>query len=448
MLLASFALLLGLSPHLQEQPRQEERKRLLHLVSISHPERREKQLAILLKAFPGDSLVWEARVRRLPRPLLPLPDLQGGKIHRRKVEVFLGKKEGMTEREVLVYPPRNYDSKNKYPLLLAMHGSGGNAQNQVLQWRGLADRFQFIVVAGTGKGTERGYGFSDAERQAELSTLRYALIHLPIDSNRIFLGGTSRGGHLSWDLGLRFPDRWAGIAPMIGGPRLTTRFGQNNLRLLDNLWGVPILDLQGLKDDPGLLWNLRYAFETFRRNQAPNKIFFTFPQLGHRYDMSKAPWKAFFSSGLRNPLPQRILFRCSRRDQARSFWFRATRLDPRKVQDSVGIAISPRKWKRMNLEAKRVLFAKKALERTAKIEASWKRVHNNPQFRIRTRGVTHFELLLPKKLLPSDPKHKLLVHWNSSKKRLQGVLSARRFLLDWLERLDLETAPLLVLKWR
>ncbi len=329
-----------------------------------------------------------------------------------------------------------------------MHGSGGKAQNQIQQWSGWADRNQLILVASTGKNAGEGYGFSERERQAELSTLRIALLHFPIDLNRVFLGGTSRGGHLSWDLALRYPDRWAGVAPMIGGPRLTTRGGQNNLRLLDNLWGIPILDLQGLRDDPGLLWNLRYAFDYFHKKKAPNKQFLTFPLLGHSYDMSKAPWDSFFSKRRLSPCPEHLLFRCARLAHSRSFWFQATKLDEKKIQDSVGIAISPNKWKRMSLEAKRRLFAKKALERTAQVEAEWKKVHGNPQFTLKTKGIKNFELLLPRTLLPPDPGHRILVRWNHSRKRLRGDLNAERFLLDWLHRLDLETAPLLILKWR
>ncbi len=450
MIFFSFILLLplqGTSPT-PSKAKPPELQDLLSIAPIMDPQIREKKVEDLLKKTKGDSLVWMKKVQQLPYPLFPFSEAKAGTIQTQLAKLFLGKKKGVQQRELLVYFPKTFQSKRTYPLLLAMHGSGGKALNQIQQWRGFADRNQFLLVASTGKDTGRGYGFSESERQAELSTLRFALLHLRVDPNRIFLGGTSRGGHLSWDLGLRYPDRWAGIAPMIGGPRLTTRLGQNNLRLLDNLFQTPILDLQGLQDDPGLLWNLRYAFTYFQKQKAPNKQFVTFPKLGHSYDMSQAPWRAFFSSGKRNPLPPHLLFRCVHLAHGRFFWMKVIQLDSKKVQDAVGIAIPPQKWKRMPLENKRKLFAKTALRRTALIRADWKKVKGNPQFTIKTKGVKNFELLLPKKLLPPDPKHAILVRWNHARKRLKGDLSAKRFLLDWLDRLDPETAPLLVLKWR
>ncbi len=436
------------SSSLDSQTYAPESKELLSLAPIMDPQAREKKVMALLSKFHGTSLDWEKKVRQLPHPLLPFSHVKAGSIRAQKTVLFMGKKKGVKQRELLIYVPKTFQKGRVYPLLLAMHGSGGNAGQQIQQWRGYADRNQLLLVASTGKDTAQGYGFSESERQAELSTLRFALLHLPIDPNRIFLGGTSRGGHLSWDLGLRYPDRWAGIAPMIGGPRLTTRLGQNNLRLLDNLLQTPILDLQGLKDDPGLIWNLRYAFAYFKRLKAPHKQFLTFPLLGHSYDMSQAPWKSFFSSGKRNPFPNHLQFRCVQLAHARSFWVKATKLDPKKVQNAVGIAIPPQKWNRMPLEEKRKLFAKTALKRTAILEANWKKVKGNPQFKIKTKGIKNFELLLPKPLLPPDPNHRILVRWNHSRKRLHGDLNAKRFLLDWLDRLDLETAPLLILKWR
>jgi len=42
----------------------------------------------------------------------------------------------------------------------------------------------------------------------------------------------SRGGHLTWDVSLRRPDRFAAIAPFIGCPRFNLVRGQNNMRFL------------------------------------------------------------------------------------------------------------------------------------------------------------------------------------------------------------------------
>jgi predicted peptidase len=43
-------------------------------------------------------------------------------------------------------------------------------------------------------------------------TTRYA-----VDTNRIYLTGLSMGGYGTWKLGLRYPERFAAIAPICGG---------------------------------------------------------------------------------------------------------------------------------------------------------------------------------------------------------------------------------------
>ena len=48
---------------------------------------------------------------------------------------------------------------------------------------------------------------------------------------------------------------------MIGGPYWDVRAGRANLRYLENLVHVPLRGLQGAKDQEGLVWNVRYAFE-------------------------------------------------------------------------------------------------------------------------------------------------------------------------------------------
>src|SRR6185436_12932681 len=105
-----------------------------------------------------------------------------------------------------------------------------------------------------------GYAFSLRERDAALGAVRFAQANFAIDPNRIYATGISRGGHLTWDVALRRPDRFAALVPLIGCPRYQLVRGQNNLRFVENLVNVPIRDLQGSKDDPGVLQNLHEAF--------------------------------------------------------------------------------------------------------------------------------------------------------------------------------------------
>ncbi|HZU98074.1 MAG TPA: alpha/beta hydrolase-fold protein [Planctomycetota bacterium] len=56
----------------------------------------------------------------------------------------------------------------------------------------------------------------DSTRSFPMEALRWAKRRFPIDTDRVFLSGYSMGGHGTWNIGLRFPDRFAGIAPCAG----------------------------------------------------------------------------------------------------------------------------------------------------------------------------------------------------------------------------------------
>ena len=74
-----------------------------------------------------------------------------------------------------------------------------------LPWHELVDADAVFFVAG------------------DVDALRWARRTANIDEDAIFLGGASRGGHLTWDVALRWPDVYAGLVPCIGGPRRRCR---------------------------------------------------------------------------------------------------------------------------------------------------------------------------------------------------------------------------------
>ena len=106
-------------------------------------------------------------------------------------------------------------------------------------------------------GANDGYRFSARERDAAFAALRWALrwprrlcnfdvsclpggaeVTGPLPS--LFAAGILRDGHLAWNLALRFPDRGAAIAPLIGAPRLGTAEGGTNMVYLDDIVRLPI----------------------------------------------------------------------------------------------------------------------------------------------------------------------------------------------------------------
>jgi poly(3-hydroxybutyrate) depolymerase len=244
-------------------------------------------------------------------------------------------KDAGKEMEYALFVPSGYDKGRKTPLIVALHGLGGNPQ-QMIRARGLTDqaeKYGYIVVApmgynssgwygargpgagfgapgrgagggfGTPPGTvlsprvqenlkltdeqkkkveelqkgvdagirkilteeqnkqlkglkeNAGRGFAggfgggqDAPKNlGELSekdvmnVLELVRKEFHIDDKRIYLIGHSMGGGGTWHLGTKYPDVWAGLAPIA-----PAAFGQPTG--LDKLKNIPVIVVQGDRD--------------------------------------------------------------------------------------------------------------------------------------------------------------------------------------------------------
>ena len=147
-----------------------------------------------------------------------------------------------------LYVPRSYDAARKAPLVVALHGYGGD-QNYFFTalptLPDLLERHGFILVAPMGLAKDGWYGAplsipgnaprssgtpaptplrtpeeetryralseADVLRVIELVRAEYS-----VDADRIYLMGHSMGGFGTWWLGQKHADLWAAIAPMSG----------------------------------------------------------------------------------------------------------------------------------------------------------------------------------------------------------------------------------------
>jgi pimeloyl-ACP methyl ester carboxylesterase len=129
-----------------------------------------------------------------------------------------------------LYVPKTYDPKKPYPLLVSLHGA---TSNHILNRRrvfGLGNRpgesdyeairnedvpfpdVDFIVLSPYGRGEVAGYnGIAEADVLRAMDDVERAY---NVDRDRVYLTGLSMGGGGTWHLGLRYPDRFAAIAPV------------------------------------------------------------------------------------------------------------------------------------------------------------------------------------------------------------------------------------------
>ena len=122
--------------------------------------------------------------------------------------------------DYLLYLPKGYDAKDAkhWPLMLFLHGAGerGSELKKVAVHgppKLVKNRkdFPFILVSPQCPANER---WSD---ETLLALLDQVIEKHKVDTNRVYLTGLSMGGYGSWSLGLKYPERFAAIAPVCGG---------------------------------------------------------------------------------------------------------------------------------------------------------------------------------------------------------------------------------------
>ncbi len=120
--------------------------------------------------------------------------------------------------DYLLFLPKQYDTRGKWPLILFLHGSGERGSNvNDVKRHGVAKivenqpEFPFIVVS---PQCPRGQHWSVPLLNTLLDE---AIAAYNVNLERIYLTGLSMGGYGTWRLAAAQPDRFAAIAPVCGG---------------------------------------------------------------------------------------------------------------------------------------------------------------------------------------------------------------------------------------
>src|SRR5581483_4675274 len=119
------------------------------------------------------------------------------------------------------YVPRGYDGRTKVPVVFDFHGYGSSAAQQMVygDFKPLADRDTFLVVAPDGQGGSRHFNLTgEAGLQDDVAMVGALLDHVEatfcVDTNRVYATGMSDGGAMSSVLACKSADRFAAFAPV------------------------------------------------------------------------------------------------------------------------------------------------------------------------------------------------------------------------------------------
>lgn len=119
-----------------------------------------------------------------------------------------------------LYVPPSYKGDKPNPLVVALHGMGGDEnsmfdgyKSRMLQDQ--ADKYGWLLVAPKGRDSASMYrGMAEQDVLDVIAQVRSAC---NVDANRIYATGHSMGGFGSWSIAISRPDLFAALAPVAGG---------------------------------------------------------------------------------------------------------------------------------------------------------------------------------------------------------------------------------------
>ncbi|MCP5556219.1 MAG: dienelactone hydrolase family protein [Verrucomicrobiaceae bacterium] len=139
------------------------------------------------------------------------------------------------------------DGKERYPLVIWLHGSGQSGDDNKSQMGGAtkvftseanqAERPCFMIAP---QCPDANIGWKDGVAMNLVALIADMCDYLPIDESRIYLTGSSMGGSGSWYLAAKFPKIFAAVVPLCGG---------GDPKNAEVLKGIPIWCFHGDKDD-------------------------------------------------------------------------------------------------------------------------------------------------------------------------------------------------------
>ncbi|MCX6559447.1 MAG: hypothetical protein NTZ26_02925 [Candidatus Aminicenantes bacterium] len=267
--------------------------------------------------FQGD----EESLRDLLRFLKPANDAVGG-----CYRYYLPGEPTDFRHPYYVSLPEDYDPAETYPMIvyLGMGDGRGDLAFQAiyngLRAAGALSHFILLVPQADGKWWDK-----DVEPVVN-RVLTAALKTLSVDTNQVFLAGSSNGGMGTIYFGTRLPDRFAGLAANMGYPVVDRRFLEQpqNLEVLKNLTNARVFLSHGAQDDQVTPEGDRRTADILRQadGQVTQRVM---PGRKHNIDIREviAEILDVFASGRRNAYPRRIDFVLADAAYPRCFWIEA-----------------------------------------------------------------------------------------------------------------------------
>jgi predicted esterase len=288
----------------------------------------------------------------------PVKEAAAGEVKERLKDAFGG------ETDLWIIVPPKYDKAKPAGVFLVLHGLGGSGEQLKELWRTYAAANNAIVAAPSAQkepegarnedsfsapigGKELLHWWSYREGSFPLAALAALKRRFAIDENRVVLTGYSMGGFGTWNIGLRYPDRFAALIPYAGGLSRTEYLGlrvDERLRKIHlNSFNLPVYFVHGDADK-----TVPVEFDRESRNQL-QKLGYSFeykeiPKGGHVLNVREGgevmtAIQKWIKDKVRKPHPRDVKHHALGDYCARSYWVKveefADKAKPAEVRAAV-----------------------------------------------------------------------------------------------------------------
>lgn len=108
------------------------------------------------------------------------------------------------QRDGLIYVPKSYQPNRLYPLIVTLHGAGGNGQSGLVPLLNLADENEYILLAPESRSLTWDMIRTDYGPDVEYidEALEFVFERYGIQSNQIAISGFSDGASYALSLGI------------------------------------------------------------------------------------------------------------------------------------------------------------------------------------------------------------------------------------------------------
>jgi len=243
---------------------------------------------------------------------------------------------GFTDMLYMIHVPPDYSGDQEFPLILVLSGGGGLAFDAALSSEDAIRDAGYLVVYPNAAGHMWWDNLVPAMVQALLLEV---LRTYNVDTNRVYLTGFSNGGTGTIELGVRWPDRFAALASLMGAG-LDTPSG---IKLpLQNLYDVPVLFVHGDKDPRIPASSSQRTYDELRdRKPVTAPVLHILKGRAHDVSLSSDDGLAlpFFARFTRDPFPRTVKAVVFDPQFPRQYWLEV--VEPGKDSPEVDARILP-----------------------------------------------------------------------------------------------------------